>query len=209
LRRAVPSFTVEVRRRPRLATTSNQNAQSSETQPSKTAFDPESHRAAAAAFDAQKTDPSPVDVATSRPTGRILPSLVPDEPRDRLCEDARVSTAESEPPPRVPKRPSVRAAKQGEQASKSPWSSSFSSDENAPLAERSSTKSLATSSARSDERADATPKDPMHGASQVVGDARGLAMGAKGRKRSIMARYVFANEDKPGARWKRRLLRSR
>jgi hypothetical protein len=150
LRRAVPSFTVEVRRRPRLATTSNQNAQSSET-PSKTAFDPESHRAAAAAFDAQKTDPSPVDVPTSRPAGRILPSLVPDEMQDRLREDARVSTAESEPPPPTPKQPSVRAAKQGEQASKSPWSSIFSPDENAPLAERSSSKSHRTSSVQSDE----------------------------------------------------------
>jgi hypothetical protein len=144
------------------------------------AYDPESRRAAPAAFDAQKTDPSPVDVATSRPTGRILPSLVPDEPRDRLCEDARVFSAEPEPPPRVPKRPSVRATKQGEQAFKSMRNSSLSSDENAPLAERSSTKSLATSSAQSDERADATPNDPIRGASQVVGDARGLAMSARG-----------------------------
>jgi hypothetical protein len=208
MRRAVPSFTVEVRRRPRLATTSNQNAQSSET-PSKTAFDPESHRAAAAAFDAQKTDPSPVDVATSRPAGRILPSLVPDEMQDRVREDARVATAESEPPPPTPKQPSVRAAKQGEQASKSPWSSILSSDENAPLAERSSSKSHRTSSVQSDEGAGATPRDPTYATSQVKGDARGLALSAKGRKRTIMARYVFGDEEKPGARWKRRLLTSR
>jgi hypothetical protein len=40
-----------------------------------------------------------------------------------------------------------------------------------------------------------------------VEDARTLS--ANGRKRTIMARYVFGNEDKPGECWKRRLLRSR
>jgi hypothetical protein len=207
LRRAVPSFTAEIRRRPRLAATSNPDAQSSENKPPQAVFDRESHGEVAAAFGAQKTDPSPVDVGTSRPAGRILPSLVPDEPGDRLCEDARVSTAESEPPPRVPKRPWVRAAKQGEQASKSPWSSSFSSDENAPLAERSSTKSLATSSVQLDEGAGATPKDPTRAPSQ--GGSGGLALSGKGRKRTILARYVFGDEDKPGERWKRRLVTPR
>jgi hypothetical protein len=42
--------------------------------------------------------------------------------------------------------------------------------------------------------------------SQVVED--GLTLSANGRKRTIMARYVFGNEEKPGERWKRRLLRS-
>src|SRR5271166_172229 len=77
LRRAVPSFTVEVRRRPRLATTSNPDAQSSETKSPPAGFDRESHRAAAAAFGAKKMDRSPVDVAAPHPRGRILPSLVP------------------------------------------------------------------------------------------------------------------------------------
>jgi hypothetical protein len=43
--------------------------------------------------------------------------------------------------------------------------------------------------------------------SQGVEDA--LTLSANDRKRTIMARYVFGNEDKPGERWKRRLLRSR
>ena len=206
MRRAVPSFTVEVRRRPRLATTSNQNGISSETQPSKVAFDPEPHRAAAAAFASQQMDGSSV-VAASHPRGRILPSLVPDEPWHRLLDNAPVSAADSEPPLRAPKRPAVRAAKQREQASKSPQSSIFSSDENAPLAERSSTKSLATSSVQLDEGAGATPKDPTRAPSQ--GGSGGLALSGKGRKRTILARYVFGDEDKPGERWKRRLVTPR
>ena len=35
------------------------------------------------------------------------------------------------------------------------------------------------------------------------------AQSPEGRKRTIMARYVFGNELKPGERWKRRLLTSR
>lgn len=208
MRRAVPSFTVEVRRRPRLATTSNQNGISSETQPSKVAFDPEPHRAAAAAFASQQMDGSSV-VAASHPRGRILPSLVPDEPWHRLLDNAPVSAADLEPPLRAPKRPAVRAAKQREQASKSPQSSIFSSDENAPLAERPSTKSHRTSGTESGEGAGATPEDRTRAPGPIVGDASSLVLTAKGRKRTIMARYVFANEDKPGERWKRRVLRSR
>jgi hypothetical protein len=209
MRRAVPSFTVEVRRRPRLPIISNPGAQPSQSNPPQAAFDRASHGAAATAFGAKKMDPSPVDVATSRPTGRILPSLFPDEPWHRLLDNAPVSAADSEPPLRASKRPAVRAAKQGEQASKSPQSSTFSSDENVPLAERLSTKSHRTSGTESGEGAGATPEDRMRAPSPIVGDASSLVLTAEGRKRTIMARYVFANEDKPGERWKRRVLRSR
>ena len=160
-----------------------------------------SDRAAAAAFGAN-IDSSPVDVAPSRPRGRILPSLVSDEPRHRLLEDAPVPAPESERPSRAPKRPSVRALERATQ-SKSPRNSSFSSEEHAPSAERSSTNSQRTSSMQSDEGAGVTTRAP----SQVVADD--LTLSANGRKRTIMARYVFGNEDKPGERWKRRLLRSR
>jgi hypothetical protein len=208
LRRAVPSFTVEVRRRPRLATTSIPNAQSSETRSPQGAYDRESDRVAAAAFGVKKVDPSPTDLASSS-KGRILPSLVPDERRQRLLEDAPVSAADSEPPLRAPKRPSARALKRGDQASESPQNSSFSSDENAPLAERSPTKSHRTSSVQSDEGAGASPRDPTRAPSQVVVDSRETALSAKGRKRTIMARFVFGDEFRPGERWKRRLLTSR
>ena len=200
MRRAVPSFTVEVRRRPRLATTSNPHVQSSKTKPPQAAFDRASDRAAAAAFGAN-TDSSPVDVAPSHPRGRILPSLVPDEPRHRLLEDAPVPATESERPSGAPKRPSVRALKRATQASSSPRNSSFSSG--SMSVERPSTNSQQTPSMQSDEAAGATTRAP----SQVVED--GPTLSANVRKRTIMARYVFGNEDKPGERWKRRLLRSR
>jgi hypothetical protein len=200
LRRAIPSFTVEVRRRPRLATTSKPDVQSSETKPPQAAFDRAADRGAAAAFGAN-IDGSPVDVAPSRPKGRILPSLVPDEPRRRLLEDAPVPATDSQRPSRAPKRPSVRALKRGAQASKSPRNSTFSSEE--PSAERPSTNSQRTSSMQPEEGTGATTRAP----SQVVED--GLTLSARGRKRTIMARYVFGDEDRPGERWKRRLLRSR
>jgi len=251
LRRAVPSFTVEVRRRPRLAT-SNPDAQSSDTKPPQGAFDRELHRASAAAFGAKKVNPSPTDVASS-PKGRILPSLVPDEPLHRPRRDAALATAESDPPSRAPKRPSVRTSKGKDQTSKLPRNSSFSSDENAPLAERSSTKSRQTFSVKSDEGAGVSPRVATTAQSQVVGNSGGPALSAKakrrdeiaiscddrakplpvdqssatgtdslapassrvddrsppGRKRTIMARYVFGDELKPRERWKRRLLTSR
>jgi len=203
MRRAVPSFTVEVRRRPRLPITSNPGAESSQSKPPQAAFDRALHGAAAAAFGA-KMDRSPVDGAPSRPRGRILPSLVPDEPRHRLREDAPVPAPDSERPSRAPKRPpSVRVLKRASQASKSPRNSSFSSEEHTPSAERPSTNAQQTFSIQSDEEAGAT----LRALSQIVEDD--LTLSANGRKRIIMARYVFGNEDKPGAGWKRRLLRSR
>jgi hypothetical protein len=246
LRRAVPSFTVEVRRRPRLATKSNPDAQSSENKPPQGAFDRESHRAAAAAFEAKEVDQFPVDVAPSHPMRRILPSLVPEESLRRTLRDSALTTAESEPPSRAPKR--------RDQASKSPRNSGFSSAESAPLAERLSTASRQTSSVQSDEGAGVSPRVATIAQSQVVGDSGGLALSAKARrrdklaiscdddrakplphdqrsaigtdspatlpsivddrspqsrKRTIMARYVFGDELKPGERWKRRLLTTR
>jgi hypothetical protein len=201
MRRAVPSFTVEVRRRPRLPITSKPGAQPSQSNPPQAALDRASHGAAATVFGA-KMDRSPIDLTPSRPRGRILPSLVPDEPWHRLLEDAPVSAADLEPPSRAPKRPSVRAFKRGEQAAKPP-NSSLSSEDNVASAERPSTNSQRRSSMQSDEGAGATTGAP----SQVVED--GHTPSLNGRKRTVMARYVFGDEDKPGERWKRRLFRSR
>jgi hypothetical protein len=254
LRRAVPSFKVEVRRRPRLATTSDPDVQSSETRSPRAGFDRESHRVAAAPFEAKKVDQSPVDVAASHPRGRILPSLAPDEPRHRLLQDAPVSATDSDPPSQAPKRPSVRALERLDQASKSSRSSVFSSAESAPLAERLSTASRQPSSVQPDEGAGVSPRDQTPAPSQVVGNFGSLALRAKAkrsdkmaisredvrakplandkrsaigtdfpatlpsrvddrssqsRKRTIMARYVFGDELKPGERWKRRLLTTR
>jgi hypothetical protein len=209
LRRAIPSFTVEVRRRPRLATTSNPDVQSSETKSAPAAFDRASQRPAVAAFAAQDADPSSVDVMASHRRGRILPSLVSNERWHPLLEDAAVPATDSEPRSRAQKRPSERARKRADRASKSPRNSTFSPEENAGLAERPSTKSQRTSRMQSNDGAGATLRDPTRAPSQVVDDSQGLTLTANRGKRTIMARYVFGNEDKPGERWKRRLLRSR
>ena len=206
----------------------------------------ESHRAAAAAFGSKQVDQSRVDVAASHPRGRILPSLVNEEPRHRLLEDA---AANSGPPSRASKRLSVRTSKRKDQASKLPRNSSFSADENAPLVERSLIESHRTSGVQSGEGAASTsattaptqvaggpallakakrreklPKSrddfrakplPDDQASAIGTDSpatlpsRRDAQSPEGRKRTIMARYVFGNELKPGERWKRRLLTSR
>ena len=241
MRRALPSFTVEVRRRPRLAATSISDAQSSESRSPQAGFDRELDRALAAAFGVKNADPSPTDVASS-PKGRILPSLVPDEPLRRPLRDATLTTAESEPPSRTPKR--------RDEASKSPRNSGLSSAENAPLAERLSTKSRQTSNAQSDEGTGVSPRGATTAQSPVVSSLPPRAKAKRrdeiaiscddrakplpvdqssatgtdslapassrvddrsppGRKRTIMARYVFGDELKPGERWKRRLLTSR
>jgi hypothetical protein len=187
LRRTVPSFTVEVRRRPRLATTSDPDAQSSETRSPRAGFDRESHCVAAAPFEARKVDQSPVDVAASHPRGRILPSLAPDEPRHRLLQDAPVSATDSDPPSQAPMQPSVRALKRLDQASKSPRSSGFSSAESAPLAERLSTASRQPSSVQPDEGAVVSPRDQTPTPSQVVGNFGGLALRAKAKRSDKMA----------------------
>jgi hypothetical protein len=163
LRRAVPSFTVEVRRRPRLAITSKPDGQS------------------AAAFGARKVGQSPVDVAASPPRGRILPSLVPEESLRRPLRDAALTTAESEPPSRAPKRPSVQTSKSKDQASKSPQNSSFSSAASAPVAERLSIASRQPSNVQPDEGAGVSPRDPTRAPTQVAENSGSLALRAKAK----------------------------
>ena len=246
MRRAVPSFTVEVRRRSRLST-SNPDARSSETKSPRAGLDRESHRASAvtaATFEAKNADPSFVEVA-STPRGRILLSLVPDEALRRPLRNTAPTPSDSDPPSRAPKRPPVRTSKGKDQASQLPRNSRLLSDENAPVAESVSTKRRQASSVQSDEGAGVPPRVAATVQSQVVGDSGGLALSAKakrrntiaisrdhvsakplpndleadcprtsrvddrspqGRKRTIMARYVFGDELKPGERWKRRLL---
>ena len=206
MKRAVPSFTVEVRRRPRLATL-NPNAQSSETKPPQGAFDPESHRASAAAFAVKKVDPSPTDVGSS-PKGRILPSLVPDEPLRRPLRDVALTTAKSDPPSRAPKRPSARALKRLDQASNSLRNSGFPSAESAPLVVLRDESAIS----RDDARAKPLPNDQRSAIGRdfpATLPSRVEDHSPQSRKRTIMTRYVFGDELKPGERWKLRLLTTR
>jgi hypothetical protein len=177
VRRAVPSFTVEVRRRPKRATTSKPDAQSSETRFPDAGFDRASHCVAAPAFEAKKVDPLPT-VAVSTPKGRILPSLVPDDSLRRTLQDATLTTAESDPPSRAPKRPPMRTSKGKDQKSKLLRNSEVSSGGNAPLAERLSTTSRQTASVQSDDAAGVSPRDPTTALGQVAGDSSGLALSA-------------------------------
>jgi hypothetical protein len=130
--------------------------------------------------------PSPTDVASS-PRGRILPSLVANEPLRRPLRDVVLTTAESDPLSRVPKRPSARTVKDKDQTSNLPRNWSFSSDENAPLAERSSTKSRQTSSVQSDEGAGVSPRAATPAQSHAVGDSGGLALSAKAKRSDKIA----------------------
>jgi hypothetical protein len=182
LRRAIPSFIVEVRRRPRLPTPSSPNVQSSETKPSRSAFDRESHRTAVAAFEAKNVDQPPVDVAASYRTGRILPSLVADEPRGRLLRDASVSAVESVPL----KRPSVRPRKGSAQTYKPPRNSGSSSAESMPLGDRLSATSRQRSGARSEEGMGVSASAPTTAPSEVVENSGGPALRAKAKRRDEM-----------------------
>ena len=103
----------------------------------------------------------------------------------------------SDPPSRAPKRPSVRTSKGKDQTSRLPRNSSFSSDENAPLAERLSTKSHRTSRVQSDDGAGASPRVATTAQSQAVGDFGGLAMSAKAKRSEEIAIYRDDARAKP------------
>ena len=253
LRRIVPSFTVEVRRRPRPATSSSQGAQALETKAPPTAFERESHRLADATFEAKTHQLSSHDAA-SFPKRRILESLVPEKPPVGRLQDELLSAATLDPKSRARKPPLVRARKNSDQTSKAPRSSQAAPDLTAKIAERPSLVSdqptgIATSDAIAglsgtpaaatnrvvETTAGPTPRPKASRRAQIpitldtgpatlsIKDQRSIArtdsLGALGtrvddvsppaRKRTIMGRYVFGDELKPGERWKRRLSKGR
>ena len=255
MRRIVPSFTVEVRHRPRLATNSSRGVQSLETTTRPTAFERESHRVAAATFEAKTSkQPSSDGDAASYPTRRILESLVLEKPPVGGLQDELLSAATSNPKSRARKAPLVRARKDKDQTSTAPRSSEASSDLKVQTAERPSVASdQPTGKSPSDAKAGSSGI-PTATANQVIGnsggpvphpkarrsvqtpialDTRSAAVSANdqrsiaqtdsvgalktrvydlsrpNRKRTIMGRYVFGDELKPGERWKRRLSKGR
>ena len=139
MRRVVPSFTVEVRRRPRLATNSRQDLQLSDTKTQPAAFQSESHRLAAVTFGAAKTPSQPSrDGAASYSKGRILQSLVCEKPAAGQPQDALLSAGASNRLSRAQKPQSVRAIKGKDHTSTSPRNLEASSELTARLAGRSS-----------------------------------------------------------------------
>jgi hypothetical protein len=181
LRRAVPSFTVEIRRRSRLATTLSLRAPSSETKFPQAEFDRELHRAPAVGFVAKEVDPAPVEAA-SAPTGRILPSLVSDEPLRVALRDAAPAPAESAPISRAPKQPSARPSQGKNQPTKLPQNSSASAHEGQPVVEEQLTASRRMSRVQSDEGAGASPRGQTGAPSQIGEDFRDIPLSAKAKR---------------------------
>jgi hypothetical protein len=255
LRRAVPSFTVEVRRRPRLATHSSQDVQSSETKTRPAAFERESRRVGAATFGAAKTSNQPSsDGAASCPKGRILQSLVPEKPPGGQLQDTLPSAATSDPMSPAQKPPSGRALKGKDQTSKFPRTLEALSDLTAHLADRSSVAFIRLSGVSPSDGTAVSAGMPTATSNHMVGNSGGPVLRPKAnrriqipialdeslatasakdqrtitrtdslgtlptavdlvsrpnRKRTIIGRYVFGDELKPGERWKRRLSKGR
>ena len=254
MRRIISSFTVEVRRRPRLATNSSQDVQSLETKTRPTAFEREPHRLAAATFEAKTSNQPSVGGAASYPKRRILESLVPEKPPGGRLEDELLSAAKSNPTSGARKPPSVRARKGKDQTSQLPRNMEASSGLTAQLAERPSVASVQTTGMAPSDATAVSSGTPTATANRIVRNSGGSAPRSKAkrrvqipialdnimatvsakdqrsiartnslralptvvddvsrpnRKRTIMGRYVFGDELKPGERWKRLLSKGR
>ena len=183
LRRVVPSFTVEVRRRPRLATNSSQDLQLSDTKTRPAAFESESHRLAAVTFGAAKTPNQPSgDGAASYPKRRILQSLVSEKPPAGQPQDALLSAGASNRLSRAQNPQSVRAIKGKDHTSTSPRNLEASSELTARLADRSSVGSGRSSVSPSGGTA-VSSGIPTSTANNVVGNSGGPAPRPKAKRR--------------------------
>ena len=182
MRRAVPSFTVELRRRPRLAANSSQNPRLSKTKILQAPFERGSHRVAAAAFEAN-TSASPANVAPAQPTGRILQCLVPDEtPRGQPRGVLLTSPSDLTSVPQTRRR--ARASGRWDQTKKLPPNSESSPIEIAAVQETRSTASHRSSSEPTGEMTGVTLSGSRVASNQVFesSDGRALIPNAKGRR---------------------------
>jgi hypothetical protein len=202
LRRAVPSFTVEVRRRPRLATNPSQELQSPETRTRPAAFESESHRLAAAAFGAADMPNQPSnDGGASSPKRRILESLVPEKPAVAQLEDELLSAAKSNPKSRARSSGASTATANrvvGNSGGPAPCQKAKRRVQ-IPIVLDASSVPVSAEDPRSITRTDSLGAVPT-----AVAD-----VSRPNRKRTIMGRYVFGDEFKPGERWKWRLSKGR
>ncbi len=183
MRRTVPSFTVEVRRRPRLATNSSQGVQLLETKTRPTAFERDSHRLAAATFEVKTPNQPSSDGAASYPTRRILESLVPEKPPAGRLQGELLSAATSNPKSRARKPPLVCARKDKGQTSKAPRTSEISSDLRAQMAERPSVASNQPNGVSASEATTGSSGIPTATANRVVGNSGGPAPHPKAKRR--------------------------
>jgi hypothetical protein len=230
LRRAVPSFTVELRRRPRLATNSSQNPRLSETKILQAPFERGSHRVVAAAFEANAST-SPANVAPAQATGRILQCLVPDETPRGQPREVLLSISSSDLTSVPQSRRRARASGDGDQETRS---TAFHRSSAEPTGEMTgvtlsgstvaSNQVFESSDGRAlipnakgrretqvslDGSADPLVQDRQSDTKiDVVTTPVPPAVGPprQSRQRNIMARYVFGEELRFGERWKRRLI---
>ena len=182
MRRAVPSFTVELRRRPRLATDSSQNPRLSETKILQAPFERGSHRVAAAAFEAN-TSTSPANVAPAQATGRILQCLVPDEPPRGQPQEVLLSSPSSDLTSVPQSRRRARASGGGDQTKKLPRNSESSPIEITAVQETRSTAHR-SSSEPTGEMTGVTLSGLTVASNQVFESSGGRALipNAKGRR---------------------------
>ena len=183
LRRDVPSFTVELRRRPRLATNSSQSPRLSETKILQAPFERGSHRVAAAAFEAN-TSTSPANVAPAQPTGRILQCLVPDEPPRGQPREVLLSISSSDLTSVPQSRRRARASGGGDQTKKLPRNSESSPIDITALQETRSTASHRSSAEPTGEMTGVTLSGSTVASNQVFESSGGRALipNAKGRR---------------------------
>jgi hypothetical protein len=109
LKRPIPSFSIEIRRRPGRANGPGIDARLLETKAPLSEFDRDSHRAAAAIFAPRSAVVAPIMAPTSAPTGRVLPVLVFDQPLNAASRDELSTVAESERELQATDRPAPRS----------------------------------------------------------------------------------------------------
>jgi hypothetical protein len=182
LRPAVPSFTVELRRRPRLATNSSQNPRLSETKILQAPFERVSYRVAAAAFEAN-TSTSPANVAPAQPTGRILQCLVPDETPRGQPREVLLSSPSSDLTSVPQSRRRARASGGGDQTKELPRNSESSPIEITAVQETRSTASHRSSSEPTGEMTGVTLSGSTVASNRVFESSGGRALIPNAKRR--------------------------
>jgi hypothetical protein len=217
MKRAPPTFVVEVRRQRRSANGIGK-AWSAEPPPAGSTR----HAGAAALFEAEPKPPLAAEpplaeappAAPARPQGRILPSLADVEPSAARYEEAAA-------PPRRKRDGLAATGKFTTRRKKDPGRqiapSALSFEETRSVAERTAaTPARAAPAKRKLARVEprptlavaaakpaAIPEAPLENAAADRAGAR------ESRHRRILERYVRGGELKPGERWKRRLQKTR
>jgi hypothetical protein len=214
MKRAPPTFVVEVRRQRRSA---NSIGKAWLAEPALAGSG--RHAGAAAPFEAEPKAPLAAEAPPARPQGRILPSLADVEPitsrfeeaaaspqrkRDGLAATAKPKTRRKKDPgrhiaPSVLSFEETRAVAPRAVAERTAAAPSAGAQAKRKVAK---VEPLATHAVAAAKPA-AIPEAPLENAAADRAGAR------QARHRRILERYVLGAELKPGERWKRRLQKTR